>query len=101
MAPLAFTSKRKLEPVVVWPDRDLTPLMSLELTDWLLLTSPTRNPSVAATLTPAPLTLPREIVARWLSGILISVTTTSKPEIAAETVPTGVTAAVPVAVIGR
>ena len=74
--------------------------MSLALTDRVLFTSPTRNPIDAAALTPAPFTPASEIVARWLSAMLVSVTTTSKPDITADTTPTGVTATVPVAVTG-
>ena len=48
IAPVAFTSNLKLAVVVVCPDRAFTPLMSLELTERVLLTSPTRKPTDVA-----------------------------------------------------
>lgn len=42
--PDGFTSNLKLLPVVVWPERAFTPLISLELTDLVLFVSPTRKP---------------------------------------------------------
>ena len=47
IAPDAFTSNLKLAVVVVCPERAFTPLMSLELTERVLLTSPTRKPMAA------------------------------------------------------
>ena len=44
IAPDAFTSKWKLSAVVACPERTFTLLMSLEFTDRVLFTSPTRNP---------------------------------------------------------
>ena len=44
IAPLAFTSNWKLSAVVACSERAFTLLMSLEFTDRVLFTSPTRNP---------------------------------------------------------
>ena len=44
IAPDAFTSNWKLSAVVACPERAFKLLMSLEFTDRVLFTSPTRNP---------------------------------------------------------
>ena len=77
IAPDAFTSNLKFNAVVVCPDRAFTPLMSLELTERVLFTSPTRKPIAADGLKAVPLTLVTAMVVRRLSGTPVSVTTTS------------------------
>src|SRR5258706_4813161 len=103
MPPELLRSYLKLLPLTTWPDRPLTSRMSLEVTERVLFTSPTRNPSEADQFVPAPFTFVSETVTRLLSGIPVRTTVTSLPEKVAEALPMGAalestTAAVPVAV---
>lgn len=86
MLPDALISNLKLVPSVVWPERAFTPLMSLELTERELFTSPTRNP-IDAIVVLDPLSPVSVRVRRLLSATLVSVTTTSPLTTVALAVP--------------
>ena len=64
MLPVVFKSNKKFWPVVGWPDRAFTRLMSLELTERELSTSPTRKPIVTGGGLTVPFTLTSVIVTR-------------------------------------
>ena len=76
IAPDAFTSNLKLLALLVCPERALTPLMSLAVTDRVLFTSPTRKPIDTVGLS-VPLTPVSVRVARLLSASVWIVTVTS------------------------
>ena len=83
MAPDAFTSNLKLPALLVWPERALTPLMSLEFTLRVLFTSPIRKPIDTGGRLGVPLTPVSVTVARLLSASVGMVTVTSLPAAAA------------------
>ena len=81
IAPDAFTSNLKFAPVVVWPERAFTALISLELTERVLFTSPTRKPIDTGLGFTVPLTPVRVSVMRLLSASdgIVTVTVASFP----------------------
>ena len=69
--------------------------MSLEFTDRVLLTSPSRNPIETGGGFTEPFTLVRVTVTRWLSGKFVNVTSTSLSRKVAVALPTGETLTAP------
>ena len=78
ITPEVFTSNLKLVALVRSPDRTFTALMSLELTERELLTSPNRKPIDADALV-VPLTPLSDTVNRCISLTLVNVTEISLP----------------------
>ena len=86
MAPDAFRSYLKLVASTTCPARNLTPLMSAELTEPLSFMSPIKNPTDTVPIT-IPLLPVTVILARLLSATPLMATTTSVPAALAVAVP--------------